>query len=44
MVVGGDFNAPPDSDEIRMLTGRRAVPIPDLVLSDCWEHVGEGDG
>jgi endonuclease/exonuclease/phosphatase family metal-dependent hydrolase len=44
VIVGGDFNAPPDSDEIRMLTGRRAVPIRNLVLSDCWEHVGGGPG
>lgn len=44
MIVAGDFNAVPDSDEIRMLTGRRAVPVPGLVLSDCWEHVGSGDG
>lgn len=44
VVVCGDFNAPPDSDEVRLLTGRRAGPIHNLVLSDCWEHVGEGPG
>jgi endonuclease/exonuclease/phosphatase family metal-dependent hydrolase len=44
VLVGGDFNAIPDSDEIRMLTGRRAAPIRNLVLSDCWEHVGDGPG
>lgn len=44
VVIGGDFNAPPDSDEVRMLTGRRAVPVPGLVLSDCWEHTGDGPG
>lgn len=44
VVIGGDFNAPPDSDEIRMLTGRRDVPIKGLVLSDCWEHTGQTDG
>ncbi|MCB1000861.1 MAG: endonuclease/exonuclease/phosphatase family protein [Acidimicrobiales bacterium] len=43
-VVCGDFNAPPDSDEIRLLTGRAAAPVPGLVLSDAWEHVGEGAG
>src|SRR5215218_2818720 len=26
-IVCGDFNAEPDSDEIRMLTGRAAVPV-----------------
>ena len=44
VIIGGDFNAPPDSDEIRMLTGRSATPIAGLVLSDCWEHVGDGTG
>ncbi|MEK7426844.1 MAG: endonuclease/exonuclease/phosphatase family protein [Actinomycetota bacterium] len=44
VVIGGDFNAVPDSDEVRMLTGRRAAPVAGLVLSDCWEHVGEGPG
>lgn len=44
MIIGGDFNAVPDSDEIRLLTGRRAGPVPGLVLSDCWEHVGAADG
>ncbi len=44
VVVGGDFNATPDSDEIRLLTGRRAAPVRNLVLSDCWEHVGDGAG
>lgn len=43
-VIGGDFNATPDTDEIRMLTGRSAAPIAGLVLSDCWEHVGDGAG
>lgn len=44
VIVAGDFNAVPDSDEIRLLTGRRAAPVRNLVLSDCWEHVGEGAG
>jgi endonuclease/exonuclease/phosphatase family metal-dependent hydrolase len=44
VIVCGDFNAPPDSDEIRLLTGRRAGPVRNLVLSDSWEHVGDSDG
>jgi endonuclease/exonuclease/phosphatase family metal-dependent hydrolase len=44
VVVGGDFNAVPDSDEIRMVTGRRAAPVRNLVLTDSWEQVGEGSG
>jgi endonuclease/exonuclease/phosphatase family metal-dependent hydrolase len=41
-VVCGDFNAGPDSDEIRMLTGRSATPAPDLVFYDAWEAAGDG--
>jgi endonuclease/exonuclease/phosphatase family metal-dependent hydrolase len=44
VVLGGDLNAVPDSDEVRMLTGRSASPVRNLVMSDCWEHVGEGAG
>jgi endonuclease/exonuclease/phosphatase family metal-dependent hydrolase len=43
-IVAGDFNAIPDSDEIRMVTGRAAPPVPGALLSDCWEHVGDGSG
>jgi endonuclease/exonuclease/phosphatase family metal-dependent hydrolase len=41
-VVCGDFNAGPDSDEIRMLTGQAAVPVPGLVFYDAWELAGDG--
>jgi endonuclease/exonuclease/phosphatase family metal-dependent hydrolase len=44
VVVGGDLNATPDSDEVRLLTGRRAPPVPGLVLTDAWEVAGEGPG
>jgi endonuclease/exonuclease/phosphatase family metal-dependent hydrolase len=30
LVVCGDFNADPDSDEIRMLRGRSSAPVPGL--------------
>ncbi len=43
VVVGGDLNAVPDSDEIRMLTGRRAG-ADGIVFSDAWEQAGTGDG
>jgi endonuclease/exonuclease/phosphatase family metal-dependent hydrolase len=44
-LLGGDFNAEPDSDEIRMLVGRRAVPAPPLVFRDVWTWApGEGPG
>jgi endonuclease/exonuclease/phosphatase family metal-dependent hydrolase len=39
-VVCGDLNAAPDSDEIRMLTGRAAVPVEKLVFHDAWEVAG----
>jgi endonuclease/exonuclease/phosphatase family metal-dependent hydrolase len=41
-ILGGDFNAPPDSDEIRLLTGRRAPPVPGWVFLDAWETAGDG--
>ncbi len=41
-VVCGDFNACPDSDEIRMLTGRTTIPVPGLVFYDAWEAAGDG--
>ncbi len=40
LVVGGDFNAGPDSDELRLLTGRRAAPVDGFVLFDAWEQAG----
>jgi endonuclease/exonuclease/phosphatase family metal-dependent hydrolase len=40
LIVCGDFNADPDSDEIRMLTGRTAVPVPGLSFYDAWEVAG----
>lgn len=44
VIVGGDFNAVPDSDEIRRLTGRTGPRHTNLVLSDVWEQCGEGTG
>jgi endonuclease/exonuclease/phosphatase family metal-dependent hydrolase len=42
IVVCGDFNAGPDSDEIRMLTGQSATAAPGLVFYDAWEMAGDG--
>ncbi len=42
ILVCGDFNAGPDSDEIRMLTGRSATTAPGLVFYDAWELAGDG--
>lgn len=40
LIVCGDFNADPDSDEIRLLTGRAAAPVPGLSFYDAWETAG----
>jgi endonuclease/exonuclease/phosphatase family metal-dependent hydrolase len=43
LIVGADLNAVPDTDEIRLLTGRSAG-VPGIVFSDVWEQVGNGSG
>jgi endonuclease/exonuclease/phosphatase family metal-dependent hydrolase len=43
-ILCGDLNAEPASDEIRMLTGRAAVPVPGVVFRDAWEVAGAGAG
>src|SRR5882757_6695746 len=40
LIICGDFNADPDSDEIRMLTGRTTAPAPGLSFYDAWEVGG----
>lgn len=40
LIICGDFNADPDSDEIRMLTGRTTAPVPGLSFYDAWEVAG----
>jgi endonuclease/exonuclease/phosphatase family metal-dependent hydrolase len=42
IIVCGDFNAGPDADELRMLTGRSAAAAPGLVFYDAWEIAGDG--
>lgn len=43
-VVTGDFNAEPDSDELRLLGGLLTVPaVPDLVLLDSWRYADPRD-
>ena len=44
VLMAGDFNSVPDSDEIRMLTGRREPAIEGLVFTDLWEIAGDGTG
>jgi endonuclease/exonuclease/phosphatase family metal-dependent hydrolase len=43
-ILTGDFNAEPESDEIRSLSGVLTDPIiPDLVLLDVWRHARPED-
>ena len=42
-VVCGDFNAEQSSDELRLLTGRAAPPVPRAVVRDAWEAAGNRD-
>ncbi|MGF1597702.1 MAG: endonuclease/exonuclease/phosphatase family protein [Acidimicrobiales bacterium] len=44
VVVGGDLNAGPDSDEIRRLTGLSAPYGDGIVFTDSWAAVGDGPG
>lgn len=44
VLMGADLNAVPDSDEVRMLTGRRAGGPGGVILNDIWEQVGDGHG
>ena len=43
-IVCGDFNAMPESEEIRMLTGRTSCPVDGLVFRDAWGDFGDGHG
>jgi endonuclease/exonuclease/phosphatase family metal-dependent hydrolase len=43
-ILCGDMNAVPVSDEMRMLTGQAAVPVPKLVFHDAWDVAGSGPG
>ena len=44
VLLCGDLNAVPDSDEIRLLTGRSAAVVPGLVFNDCWPQVRDDPG
>ena len=44
VVVAGDFNAVPDADEIRRLTGLAPPYVDGLVFTDSWAAVGDGPG
>jgi len=44
LIVGADANAVPDSDEIRILTGRSSGGPGGIVMTDVWEVAGDGPG
>jgi len=44
VILGGDLNAAPQSDEIRRLTGLSVSYTDGLVFTDSWAAVGEGEG
>jgi len=41
-VIGGDFNADPQSEEIRMMTGQTTCPVDDMVFHDAWSFANPG--
>jgi endonuclease/exonuclease/phosphatase family metal-dependent hydrolase len=43
-ILAGDFNAVPEADEIRRLTGLAPPYVEGLVFTDCWAAVGDGPG
>ena len=44
VILAGDLNAVPTSDEIRLITGERPPPVPGLVMTDAWPQRGHGPG
>jgi endonuclease/exonuclease/phosphatase family metal-dependent hydrolase len=44
VLLCGDLNAVPDSDELRLLTGRSQAPVEGLVFNDCWPQVRDDPG
>jgi endonuclease/exonuclease/phosphatase family metal-dependent hydrolase len=44
VVLCGDLNAVPDSDEVRLLTGRSTPAVAGLVFNDCWPQVRDDPG
>jgi endonuclease/exonuclease/phosphatase family metal-dependent hydrolase len=43
-VLMGDFNAGPESDEIRYLSGHATIDGQSVYFADAWLHGGEGPG
>lgn len=43
-IVCGDFNARPDSSEVRFLKGLQSIEGKSCYLLDAWEQAGDGSG
>ncbi len=43
-LLTGDLNTVPEAEEIRLLLGHAAVPVPNLVFADAWQVAGDGEG
>jgi endonuclease/exonuclease/phosphatase family metal-dependent hydrolase len=41
-IIAGDFNAEPDSDEIRFMTGGHSIAGSSVYFHDAWRVAGEG--
>lgn len=44
VVLAGDFNSTPNSDEIRMITGEAPTPIQGLAMTDAWPQCNNSPG
>jgi endonuclease/exonuclease/phosphatase family metal-dependent hydrolase len=43
VIVGGDFNATPDTSSMRFWTGRKSLDGTSTAYRDCWESVHGGE-
>ncbi len=43
-IIVGDFNAEPESDEIRYMTGLHSIDGRSVAFHDAWKVAGQGDG
>ncbi len=44
VLLAGDFNATPNSTEIRMITGETPTPVEGLAMTDAWPQCNDSPG
>ena len=44
VILAGDFNATPNSAEIRMITGEAPTPVEGLAMTDAWPQCNDAPG